>query len=86
MFFDPTAQVTSSNQAGFIVIRAVINRARMWNVDGDHRDVCIPIFRGYHGRNVLVGLELDRQIHPFAHQQIGVALGGFRVVAIVNSD
>jgi hypothetical protein len=58
----------------------------MRNLDGDQGNVRLAVLGGDDGRDVLVGLELDHQVHLLPYEDVGVALRNLRVVPVVNRD
>src|SRR5882757_2623689 len=84
MLFDPARQIASANHAGFVVVRAVERGTGMRYVDGNHRDVGIPILGCDYRRNVFVSLKFNREIDLFTDEQIGIPLRRFCAVSIVQ--
>ena len=82
----PAAQVPPADEAGLIVVRAEIDRARVRYFDGDDGDARFQKLGGDHRGDALVSLEFEDQIHMFLHQQIGVAQGFLHTVAVVDHD
>lgn len=58
----------------------------MRDINGDERDVRFHVFRGDSGRDGLVGLKLDDQVHLLSNQVVGVPQGDFRLIAVVHHD
>ena len=77
-------EVASADQASLVVVRAEIGRAGMRHLDRDERDPCLAILGGDNRRHVLIGLELDDQIHLLADEDVGVPLGDLRAVSVVD--
>ena len=86
IFLYPTAKIAAGDQTRFVIIGAVIGSAGMRNIDGDQGNAGFAILCRDNRSNLLIGLELDDQVHFFAHQQIGVVLRDLRVVAIVQRN
>ena len=82
----PPAEVPAADQPGLVVVGAEIGRARMRHLDRDQRNVGFAVLRRDDRRHVLVGLEFDDQVDFLPDQDVGVALGDFRVVAVVDAD
>ena len=57
----------------------------MRHFDRDERNVRLAVLGRDDRRDVLVGLELDDEIDLLAHEDVGVALGDLRVVAVVDA-
>ena len=58
----------------------------MRNLDGDQRDVRVPVLGRHNRGDLLVGLEFDDEVDVLAHEHIGVALGDLRIVAVVHAN
>ena len=58
----------------------------MRHFDGDQRNPRLAVLRRDDRRDVLVGLELDHEVHLLAHEDVGVALRDLGVVAVVHAD
>ena len=86
MLLRPSTEVTPADQARFVIVRAEVRRARMWNLDRDQRDVRFAILGGDDRRNLLVGLEFDDEVDALAHENVGVALRDPRAVAVVDAN
>src|SRR5208282_1631610 len=68
----PTAQVSPSNEAGFIVVRPEISGPRVRVIHYDHRNVFLTITAGNHGRYVRVHLILNDQVDSVPDELLGV--------------
>ncbi len=86
MLLGPAPEVTAADQSGFVVVGAEVGRAGMRHFDRNERDVRFPVLGGDDRGDVLVGLELDDEVHFLAHQDIGVALRDLGAVAVVDAN
>ena len=68
------------------IVDAEKSRAGVWNVNGDQWDACLGKPRPDAGRESLVGLEFDSQIHPVRDERFGVPNGGTGAVMVVEFD
>src|ERR1700687_2196201 len=59
IFLRPTTKVAPPHQAFFGIVCAVKRGTWMGDVDGNHWDVCLAVFRSNYGRNSLIRLEFD---------------------------
>src|SRR4030095_4734559 len=82
----PATEISTADETRLIVVRPVVGGTGMRNLDRDERDVGLAVFRRYDRCDLFVGLELDDQVDFFSYQHVGVALGHFRVVAIVDAN
>src|SRR3954466_9274103 len=86
MFLDPSTKITPTYQSGFIVVGAVISCAGMRNINRDHGNAGFAILCSDDWGDGFVRLELDCQIDLLAHEQVGIALGNFGVITIVERN
>src|SRR6266568_4771816 len=86
MLFDPAPKIAAADQAGLVVIRTVVSRSGMRNVDGDHGDMGFPILCGYDGSHFFIGLKLDREIDLFTHEQVGATLRDLGAITVVDTN
>ena len=86
MLLGPAPEVTAADQSGFVVVGAEVGRAGVRHLDRDERDVRFAVLGGDDRGDVLVGLELDDEVHFLAHEDVGVALRDLGAVAVVDAD
>ena len=86
MLRGPTTQVAAADQPGVVVVGAEVGSAGMRNLQSQERNVGLQEFGGDHRSYVLVGLKLDHQLHPFAHERLRVAHGGLGTVSVIQND
>ena len=82
----PASEEAAADQPGLVVVRPEVGRTWMRHLDRDERNVRLAVLGADNRRDVLVGLELDDEVDLFSNQNVGVALGDFRVVPVVERD
>src|SRR5262249_9163089 len=80
----PATQRAAADHSGAIIVGAKKDGARVWNFDGNDRNVRLEELRRDDRRNMLVCLKFEYETDAFLDQQVGIVECGFRTVPVID--